>query len=222
MKTTVRSIAIALIAATAAACGQSSPTSQAAPDATPADSPPDISGTWGARFVQSLSDNPPMLPETEKLFNELKPEEDPLAICKPPGIPRLMNLAFPFEIVQTPKVVYLLMEYGQHVRRVYIDGQHPENPDPTWLGHSIGHWEGRSLVIDTVGFNDQSWLDMRGHPHSEALHLIERYTLSEDGQSLQYDVTIDDPEMYAKPWQSVSKTHRRSNQPILEYICETG
>lgn len=205
--------AIAMTAAVAA-CGQTPPASTA--------QPPDLSGVWGARFVQSISEDPPMLPETLKLYNARNTDEDPLAICKPPGIPRLMNLNFPFEIVQTPKVVYLLMEYDQHVRRVFIDGKHPENPDPTWHGHSIGHWEGKTLVVDTVGFNDQTWLDMRGHLHSDALHIIERFTLSDDGKSLKHEVTVDDPKMYSKPWQSVTKSHdRRPDMVIQEFICET-
>lgn len=219
---TTRSIVfvMAVMAIVGMACGQaaSPPVSTAK---APATAPPDLSGIWGASFVQSLADNPPMLPETVKLFNALKPEDDPFAKCKPPGIPRLMDTAFPFEIVQTPKVVYFLMEYGQHVRRVYIDGKHPQDPDPTWLGHSIGHWEGRALVVDTVGFNDQTWLDMRGHLHSDALHVIERFTLSDDGKSLKHEVTIDDPKMYSKPWQSVTKSHqRRPEMVIQEFICE--
>jgi hypothetical protein len=224
MKTSTRSIALvmAVIAVAGVACGQSSPAPTAkAPAAAPA-TVPDLSGTWGPRFVQSISDDPPMLPETAKRFNALKPEDDPLAQCKPPGIPRLMNLAFPFEILQTPKVVYFLMEYDQAVRRVYIDGKHPQELDPSWLGHSIGHWEGRTLVVDTVGYNDATWLDMRGHPHSDALHTIERFTLSDDGNNLQHEITIDDPKMYSKPWQGVTKSHPRKPGLVLqEFICET-
>lgn len=181
---------------------------------------PDISGIWGPRFVESLAEDPPLLPDAAKAFAQLQPESDPLARCKPPGLTRLMNLAFQFEIVQTPEVVYFLMEYGQHVRRIYIGGTHPVDPFPTWFGHSIGHWEGRTLVVDTIGFNDQSWLDMRGHPHSEALHVVERYTLSDDGRNLSAAMVIDDPAVYSKPWDTVTKTYSRSAGPILEYICE--
>lgn len=183
--------------------------------------PPDISGTWGPRFVQSLSENPPLLPEALARFKATRGEDDPINRCEPPGIPRLVNLAFPFEILQTAAVVYFLFEYDQHVRRVFIGGKHPENLDPTWLGHSVGHWEGRTLVVDTIGFHDTMWLDMRGHPHSDALHVIERYTLSADANSLQHEVTIDDPKMYSKPWQTVTKSHaRRPDLKIQEFICE--
>lgn len=208
------SITMAMLAVAGTACGQA-----AAPAAA---SPPDISGIWGGRVTPSLADAPPLLPDAAKLFEKRTPEEDPLAICKPPGIPRLMDLAFQFEIVQTPKVVYFLMEYGQHVRRIYINGTHPADLDPTWFGHSIGHWEGRTLVVDTIGFNDQSWLDMRGHPHGEKLHVVERYTLADDGKSLKREATIDDPEMYSKPWETVTKSYPRSQGAMQEYICETG
>jgi hypothetical protein len=162
-----------------------------------------------------------MLPETLKKYQSQSGEDDPLQKCVPPGIPRLMNLNFPFEIIQKPDIVHILFEYNQHQRRIYINGKHPEDPDPTWLGHSIGRWEGRTLVVDTVGFNGLTWLDMQGHLSSDALHLIERFTRSEDGKTLTYDVTIDDPKMYSKPWPAVTKTHAlRPDIKIQEFICE--
>lgn len=207
--------AVAIAAAAAIGC------TQAPAPAAPPPGPPDLSGIWGPRFVQSIAEDPPMLPETLARYKSTRGEDDPLVKCEPPGIPRLMNLAFPFEIVQTREIVYFLFEYDQHVRRVFIDGKHPENPDPAWLGHSIGRWEGNTLVVDTIGFRDTTWLDMRGHLHSDALHVIERFTRSEDGKSLQHDVTIDDPKMYSKPWQSVTKSHTlRPDMTIQEFICE--
>lgn len=210
----------ALIAVAVVGCGKSAapPVAEASVPAAP----PDLSGVWGAKVIGSLSEDPPFLPEALQAFNSLKPEDDPLAICKPAGIPRLMNTNFAMEIVQTPTVVYFLMEYDQAVRRVHMNGKHPENPEPGWYGHSIGRWEGQTLVVDTVGFNDLTWLDIRGHPHSEALHTTERFTLSEDGKDLRYEVTIDDPKMYSKPWQTVAKSFpRRPDLQIQEFICET-
>jgi hypothetical protein len=221
---------LALSVATAV-CGQTAPASAgktSAPAAAKTSAPAagkavDISGIWGPAFVQSLSEDTPLLPAAQKQYSSTKPEDDPLGKCMPPGIPRLMNLLFPFEVLQTPKVVYFLMEYGQHTRRIFIDGKHPADLDPTWHGHSIGHWEGRTLVVDTIGFNEDTWLDMRGHPHSDALHVIERYTLPDDGQSLKQEVTIDDPKMYSKPWQTVSTTHKRApTSEIHEFICVPG
>lgn len=210
-------LAMGVLALACAACGRSPEQVGAAVDQPP----PDISGIWGASLQGSLSDNPPFLPAALEAFNNLDSESDPIAICKPAGVPRVMNLNFGMEIVQTPQVVYFLMEYDQTLRRVVIGGTHPENPDPTWFGHSVGHWEGRTLVVDTVGFNDISWLDIRGHQHSDALHTIERFTLSEDGKNLGYEITIDDPKVYSKPWQATPKTFpRRPDLKLLEFICE--
>lgn len=180
----------------------------------------DLSGTWGPRFVYALDPNPPMLPDTVKRFKAADPDDDPLRHCKPPGVPRITNMAFPFEIVQTPAVVYLLFEYDQHTRRVFIGATHPADLDPTWFGHSIGRWEGNTLVVDTVGFLPDTWLDMRGHLHSERMRVEERFTRSADGRTLTHQITIDDPAMYAKPW-GITKTHMLwTDQRIQEFICE--
>lgn len=196
---------------------------QGAPAAKAPTTPPDLSGIWGPRFVQSLAEDAPLLPAAEAKYKAGDPNDDPIARCEPPGIPRLMNLAFPFEIVQTPKVVYILFEYDHFVRRVFIGGTHPADLDPMWLGHSIGHWDGGTLVVDSVGFREESWLDMRGHPHTEQLHVIERFTRSEDGKSLKHEVTIDDPGAYTKPWPAVTKSHQLRNEiPIEEFVCQVG
>jgi hypothetical protein len=182
---------------------------------------PNLQGIWGPAFVQSLGEDAPMLPENRKRYKALEGADDPIDSCKPPGVPRVMNLAFPFEILQTPKVVYILLEYDQHTRRIYLDGQHPKDLDPSWLGHSIGHWEGNTLVVETVGQNEDTWLDMRGHLHSQDMKLIERFTRSDDGKSLTYQIIIDDPKMYSKPW-GMTKTHQlRPDLEINEFICET-
>ncbi len=182
---------------------------------------PDLSGIWGPRFVKSLADDPPMLPATRAKYESMSGEDDPLNTCMPPGLPRLMNLNFPFEILQKGDTVYILFEYAQHQRRIYLNAEHPKDLDPTYLGHSVGHFEGRTLVVDTIGFTDKTWLDMAGHLHSDALHLVERFTRSQDGQTLTYDVTIDDPAMYSKPWSAPTKTHRlRNDMKIQEFVCE--
>ena len=95
--------------------------------------------------------------------------------CAPFGIPRLMNHAGPFEVLQTPGRVLMLFETGNSIRQIWMDGRgHPEDLDPSWMGHAIGHWEGDTLVVDTIGMTDKSWLDTAGHPHSDALHIVER------------------------------------------------
>lgn len=220
-----------IAAAAFVACLMVQSAGAAAPAKAPAPEPyskttawnhPNLQGLWGPAFVQSLGEDAPMLPETYKRYKALENADDPIDSCQPPGVPRVMNLAFPFEILQTPKVVYILLEYDQHTRRIYLDSKHPENPDPTWLGHSIGRWEGNTLVVETIGFNPDTWLDMRGHLHSEKMKLIERFTRSADGQSLTYQIIIDDPTMYSKPW-GLTKTHQlRPDMKINEFICETA
>ena len=148
-------------------------------------------------------------------------KDDPEAHCLPPGNPRMMATPFPFQIYQYPTRVIFLFEGGAHIWRIiYMDGrQHPKDPNPTFLGDSIGHWEGDTLVADVVGLNDQTWLDEVGHPHSDALHVVERFTRV-DSNTLHYQATIDDPKTYAKPWTTSWNIPWRAGEELLEYICQ--
>jgi len=151
---------------------------------------------------------------------------DPEGFCFPPGGPRLMATPFPAEIIQLPeeKRIIMIFEGGTHIwREIYMDGRpHPpqESIDSeTWLGHSVGHWEGDTLVIDTVGFNEGTWLDFWGHPHTNLLHLVERLTRSIK-QTLHYEATIDDPGAYTKPWVVAWDIPWRTGMELKEYICQ--
>ena len=123
------------------------------------------------------------------------------------------------EIVQTPKEVIEIFEYDHLVRHIYIDGRpHPEDPDPTWMGNSVGHWEGDTLVVDGIGFNDKSWIDRVGHPHSEKLHTVERFRRVSPS-TIEMDFTLEDPVAYTTP---IKKHFVFLNQPkweILEHVC---
>ncbi len=140
--------------------------------------------------------------------------------CLPPGVPRIMLMPRAFEIVQTPNRILFVYEGGSHVwRQVWMDGRaHPKDPNPNWLGHSIGHWEGGSLVVDSVGFNDMTWLDDAGHPHTERLHVIEKYTRT-DPLTMTYDVVIDDPGAYTQSWTSTSSLSFHRGEKLAEDIC---
>jgi hypothetical protein len=140
--------------------------------------------------------------------------------CLPPGVPRIMLTARPFEIVQTPQRILFLYEGGAHVwRQVWMDGRaQPKDPNPDWLGHSFGHWEGDTLVVDSVGFNDRTWLDDAGHPHTEQLHVIERFTRT-DALTMTYDVVIDDSGAYTKSWTFSSAFSFRPGERLAEDIC---
>ena len=126
---------------------------------------------------------------------------DPQVIyCEPPSVPHIYLWPIKTKFIQTPEAVYILYELGPFFRVVWLNSKHPEDPDPQWWGHSTGRYEnGDTLVVDTVGFNDKTWLDQMGHPHTEQLHLIERYKRVNQNQ-LELDMTIDDPGAYTKPW----------------------
>jgi hypothetical protein len=145
---------------------------------------------------------------------------DPILSCLPPGMPRILLMPFPMQIAGIPGEVLMIFEYDHFVREIYTDGRlHPKNLDPTWMGDAIGKWDGETLVIDTVGFNDKSWLDMVGHPHSDALHLTERVRRI-DRKTLQDDLTIVDPRAYTKPWTGQQIFDLKPAWRLGEYICE--
>ena len=127
-------------------------------------------------------------------------EFDPWLNCFPPGVTRMLIFPRPFEIRQLPDVLLMLFETDHWVRRVYLDGRgHPDGYPITWLGHSTGEWNGDSLIVDTVGINDKTWIDNLGHPHTDALHLLERYQRVRQ-DTLEVQFTIDDPKAYTRPW----------------------
>ena len=146
---------------------------------------------------------------------------DPSYNCFPPGPTRVFSDPRPFEIRQFPDQVLMLFESDHWVRRIFLDGKgHPENYPITWMGHSTGKYEGDTLVVDTVNINDQSWLDSLGHPHSDALHVVERYRRNQN--MLEIDFLFDDPKAYTKPWTG-KKVYQlmRPGYDIMEHInCE--
>jgi hypothetical protein len=177
---------------------------------------PDLAGdgVWFPRPMPDLAPNP----KFQK--NHATKQSDPAACCLPPGVPRIMLMARAFEIVQTPKRIMFVFEGGAHVwRQVWMDGRpHPKDPNPNWLGHSIGHWDGATLVVDSIGFNDQTWLDDAGHPHTEQLHVIERFTRT-GPQTMKYEVSIDDPGAYTQTWTSSSSFSFHPGEKLEEDIC---
>jgi hypothetical protein len=148
-------------------------------------------------------------------------KDDPEGLCLPPGIPRMMATPFPFQIFQMPDRVIFLFEGGAHMWRViYTDGRpHAKDPNPTYLGDSVGHWERDTLVVDVIGLNDRTWLDQDGHPHTEALHVTERYTRT-DEMTLHYQATIDDPRAYTRPWTTTYTIPWVPGAEPMEYICQ--
>lgn len=185
---------------------------------------PDFSGVWLPKPVHDLATgiDVPFLPWAQAKFqqNSAAEQSETDRRCLPPGVPRIMLQARPFELVQTAGRILFLYEGGAHVwRQVWMDGRAPaKDPNPDWLGHSIGHWEAAALVVDSVGFNDKTWLDDAGHPHTEQLHVIERFTRTSP-KAMRYEVTIDDPGAYARPWSARSTFSYRPSQRLEEDIC---
>jgi len=186
----------------------------------------DLSGVWNGggpvgALAQGLApgETIPLSELGKKVMASRLSKDDPEANCLPTGVPRIAP--YPWRILQTDKLVYFLFEGNIHsFRQIFTDGRkHPDDPDPTWYGHSTGTYEGDTLVIDTVGFNDKFWFDFAGHPHSEQLHTVERWTRKDLG-TLENKVTITDPAMYTKPFTLTFTARLRPNEDLMEYICQ--
>ena len=150
---------------------------------------------------------------------------DPEGYCLPPGGPRMMATPYPMEIIQLPeqKRIIMIFEGATHIwREIYMDGRpHPQGDDlnPTYLGHSVGRWEGETLVVDVVGFNEQTWMDYFGHPHTDMLHVIEKFSRPNKG-TLAYEATFDDPGAYTRPFTVRWTINWNANGELTEYICQ--
>jgi hypothetical protein len=200
---------------------------KAGPTPRLADGKVDFSGIWGAdrTFIYDISEtlkkgeSLPLQPWAEKTARERMSKDDPEALCLPTGVPR--QAPYPWRIVQTGTHMYFLFEGNIHsYRQIFLDGRkHPEDPDPTWYGHSVGTWVNNdTLSIDTVGFNDKFWFDFAGHPHTEKLHTVEKFTRPNHDR-IEYEVTIDDPGAYTKPFVMYGKSNYSYDTELMEFIC---
>jgi len=187
-------------------------------------------GVKGQGIYNTPSKDPaPMTPWAQAKYDAAKPgygpkasvdTTDPILRCNPSGIPRILYWPQPFEIVQTPERVFMFFEHERVWRQIWTDGRsHPKDLEPTWMGDSIGKWQGDTFVVDTVGLNDKSWLDAYGHPHSDELHLIERYRRP-DPNTLTMQFTVDDPKAYTTHWESDTKIYTllRNEKAVMEEL----
>lgn len=194
------------------------------------DGKPDLSGIWRAaegKYLQNIAEDvgeAPFQPWAATLYKqrvESLAKGRPTERCLPHGIPDAMMVrSGPWKIVQTPRVTLILFEEMNHYRQVFTDGRgFPKDPNPAWFGYSIGKWEGDTFVVDTTGFNDQTWLDDPGHPHTEALHAIERFRRRDFGH-LEIDITIDDAKAYTKPWTVTARFDLLPDTELIENVCD--
>jgi hypothetical protein len=199
----------------------------------------DITGVWmrhtpkgvfasGATFTK---EEPDMTPWALAKYKEAKDSNggaytldqtnDPvLTRCYPPGVPRVYFHPYPFEFVQTPKYMMMVYEYDHIIRRIYTDNRKlPEDPDATFMGTSVGRWDGATtFVVDSVGFNEKTWLDRLGHPHSEQLHVTERFRRV-DRDHLELDISMQDPKALVKPWTTTLYYELRPEWELAEITC---
>src|SRR6266849_10784601 len=139
--------------------------------------------------------------------------------CMPAGVPAFVTYPVrPVYFIQTPRQVLMIYSGDAQVRRVYLDVPHSENPKPSWYGESVGHYEGDTLVVDTIGQNDKSFVDNFRTPHTEKLHVVERWKKINDGKALEVTFMVEDPEAFYQPW-SGRKTYRRVEAPMAENAC---
>jgi hypothetical protein len=204
--------------------------------------PADLSGLWLVHPPPSTSafssfaftrDELPMTAWGQEQYKAAKPafgpnktapkeSNDPVYRCLPPGLPRIYLHPKPLEIVQLPNEVIMMFEYDRIIRHIYTDGRpHDEFLDPPlWMGDAIGKWEGDTLVVDSIGFNDKTWLDRAGHPHSDALHVVERVRRARR-DTLTDEITIEDPKAYTKPWSAQITFQLQAGMELdWEVVCE--
>jgi hypothetical protein len=192
---------------------------------------PDLNGVWERPYVPDMSRDAgpnqkgpgtiPFTPEYAQIFKNYDPAKfDYTGHCLPQGLTRSMNSPFPIRIVQTNDLMTILYEAWNVFEVVHTDGRaHPKDLDPLWFGNSVGKWDGDTLVVDTIGFNDKTNLDTVGHPHSDAMHTVERFTRT-DGKHIGYEITIEDPKAFTKPWKNDRIFTLRPDWEIMEYSCE--
>jgi hypothetical protein len=196
-------------------------------DPQPAGAHPDLTGVWFGGPINDISkDTLPgeqliLTPYAAERYKVVDHAKDPNARCLPPGPTRMTARAHPTMIVQRPDVVVILSESEHIFRLIYTDGRDhpPEAKDyPAWYGYSVGKWQGDTLVVDTIGINDRTWLDGAGHEHSDKLHLTERFRLA-DPDTLEFIVTYDDPVFFVKPFTSKKVLKRQIGDYILDHAC---
>jgi hypothetical protein len=209
-----------------------------APAPRASDGRPDLSGVWmsvrppipeelrGSTGLELLAPKDfvfPLQPWAKALYEERhgrlgtgRPSER----CLPHGIPDAMLPATPFKIVHTPGLTLILYEQESRFRQVFTDGRPlPVDPNPAWLGYSIGRWDADSFVVESSGFNDKTWLDDSGHPHTDALRTTERFRRRDFGH-LEMQITIDDPKAYTRPWSITIPFELLPDTDLIENICE--
>lgn len=206
---------------------------------------PDLTGLWEAargvrdkQFSALQIDSYEVSKEAGNIFGNIKPEEEPLrpeaaailrqrraspaeythARCLPGSIPLAM-LVLTFKMIQTPQEIVMLSETADPPRQIFIDGRSlPKDPEPSWMGNSVGRWQGDTLIVETNGLNDKGWIDATGHPRSEAMKITERYQRRDFGH-MNLEIIFDDPKYYTRPFTLKTVVTLVPDSDLLEYVC---
>jgi len=202
-----------------------------APAPRTADGKPDLSGIWNPnpKFLRNMAvdlgkDGVPMRPWAEELYgvrasgalSHLEPD----ANCLPQGTPKINTAPAPWKLLQYPDYIAILYEAFTQWRQIFMDGRKlPVDPNPTWFGYSVGHWDGDTLVVESNGFNGRVWLDQVGHPSTEQMKVTERFRRKDFGH-MEIAVTVDDPGAYTQPWKVVYESNLLVDGELLEFICQ--
>jgi hypothetical protein len=203
-----------------------------APNTAQAADHPDFTGMWRVQaFSPTLKTDkgavPPLRPEAKTLYEQRiadraakRDVHDPIDACLPHGAPRLMFAPYPLMIMQANGQLDMIQEANHTTRLVYIDQPPVDGDDPKWLGDSTGHWQGESLVVDTINNDHRTWLDKAGLPHSDDMKVTERLSLGDGGKVLTDAITINDPKTYTAPWTTVVRFQRVPGMMALkENVC---
>src|SRR5215469_8369837 len=201
-----------------------------APAPRKANGQPDLSGMWqvNGKYLTNLAADlkpgeVPFQPWAEAVFKARqdgsKGQDDPAARCLP-GMPKLNALPYPFKIFETPDTVIILFEGFTTFRQIHLDGRPlPKDPQPFWMGYSVGKWQGNELVVETVGMHENTWMDNAGHPHTDALHITEKFRRPTYGR-MEIEMTFDDPKTYTKPWTITEVARAIPDTELLEFVCQ--
>lgn len=192
---------------------------------------PAFYGVWQiasdqAELKTTDGEEPPLLPEARTRYDMTRAQRaagefgwDPVYECNIHGVPRILYESMPFEILQTPKQVFIMYQWNREFRMIDMNIEHSELPFLNYMGQSVGYWDGDTLVIDTNQFNDMTYLDAAGMPHSEALHVVERYRVAADGNTMTARILIEDPETFAAPWEATATFRKLPGASIVEDTC---
>ena len=205
----------------------------AAPTPRTSDGTPDLSGLWAIRAEEYWydigadlkPDGVPLQSSAAAIYGERREnlgKDNPIARCLPAGVPTIDTIPTPFRIYQTPPAIAILYEYNMQYRQIFLDGRRPpHDPNPNWLGYSVGRWEGDTLVVDTTGLKDGTWLDLFGTPATAALHVTERFRRRDIGH-MDLEITMADLRAYTRPWTIKLHPNLMLDTELMEWVCVEG